>query len=63
MNTYFSALAAWWQRSICRMSEARRLRRSMNELSLMDSHELRDIGFSHPAVALAAAMDAPSRCR
>jgi uncharacterized protein YjiS (DUF1127 family) len=62
MNTSFSSLAAWWQRFICRLNEARRLRRAMNELAQMGAHELRDIGFSHPAVAVAAASGAPSRC-
>jgi uncharacterized protein YjiS (DUF1127 family) len=63
MTTSSSALSAWWQRFICRMSEARRLRREMNQLAYMSARELRDIGFSHPSMALAAAAEMPSRCR
>lgn len=63
MNTSFSALAAWWRRLICRMGEARRLRRQMKQLASMNAHELRDIGFAHASMALAAAADMPSRCR
>lgn len=63
MNTSFFAPAAWWQRFTCRWNEARRLRRDMHQLARMGAHELRDIGFPHPSMALAAAADMPSRCR
>jgi uncharacterized protein YjiS (DUF1127 family) len=63
MQTLFTRLAADWRRFICRIRESRRLRRGMNQLASMSAHELRDIGFSHPAMALAAAADTPSRCR
>lgn len=63
MNPSLSALAAWWQRFTCRMAEARRLQRDMHQLARMSAHELRDIGFVYPALALAAAADAPTCCR
>lgn len=62
MNVSFPSLAAWWQRSIRRMQEARRLRAAMRELAHMSSQELRDIGFTHPAMATAAAANAAARC-
>ena len=62
MQTLFTRLAADWQRFLCRMREARRLRRDMSRLASMSAHELRDIGFSHPAMALAAAEQMSSRC-
>ena len=62
MQTFFTRLAAGWRRLICRIRESRRLRRDMHQLAYMTAHELRDIGFSHPAMARAAAADMPSRC-
>ena len=46
-----STLATWWRRLACRMQEARRMRRDLQELSAMDAHELRDLGISHAALA------------
>ena len=62
MQTFLTRLTTAWRRFTCRLHEARRLRRDMRELRRMDAHELRDIGFPHPAMALAAAASAPSRC-
>lgn len=63
MHTFLTPLAAAWQRLTCRIREARRLRREIGQLSAMSAHELRDIGFTHPAVALAAAADVSFPCR
>ena len=57
MHTIPTALAAWWQRFTCRIQLQRRMRRELRELRQMSAHELRDIGFSHPAIAVAAAAD------
>lgn len=60
----FTLAALGWQRInhlACRLREARRLRRDIRQLSRMSAHELRDIGLSGQAMALAAAR-APSHC-
>jgi uncharacterized protein YjiS (DUF1127 family) len=46
-----SAIANGLQRLACRIQEARRLRRDLQELSAMSAHELRDLGISHAAMA------------
>ena len=46
----FSAVANGLQRLACRIQEARRLRRDLQELSVMSAHELRDLGISHAAM-------------
>jgi uncharacterized protein YjiS (DUF1127 family) len=63
MHTILTRLAADWRRFTCRIRESRRMQREMGQLASMSAHELRDIGFSHPAMALAAAADTPSGCR
>ena len=63
MQTFFTRLAASWQRFICRIRQSRRLRREMNQLAYLSAHELRDIGYPHPSMAPAAAPAMPSRCR
>jgi len=62
MHAILTRLAAAWQRFTCRHREARRLRQELRQLQQMNAQELRDIGFSHPTVALAAAADARSCC-
>jgi uncharacterized protein YjiS (DUF1127 family) len=62
MQTFLAQLASTWQRFTCRVQEARRLRRHKREFELMSAHELRDIGFSHPAMAYSAAANGQSRC-
>jgi uncharacterized protein YjiS (DUF1127 family) len=57
MHTLFDTLAASWQRFTCRIRMQRRMRRELRELRQMSAHELRDIGFSHPTIAVAAAAD------
>jgi uncharacterized protein YjiS (DUF1127 family) len=63
MQTFFTRLAADWQRFICRIREARRVRRDMGQLASMSAHELRDLGFLHSSTALVAAADMSSCCR
>jgi uncharacterized protein YjiS (DUF1127 family) len=46
-----SAIANGLKRLACRIQEARRLRRDLQELSAMSAHELRDLGISHAALA------------
>lgn len=55
MPAFRTAFAAWWQRLACRIQLRRRMRRELRELARMSAHELRDIGFSHAPVAIAAA--------
>jgi uncharacterized protein YjiS (DUF1127 family) len=49
-----STFSAWRQRLACRIQEARRLRRDLRELARMSTHELRDLGISHAALAATA---------
>lgn len=63
MHTLLTRLADDWQRFLCRLRESRRVRREIRQLASMSAHELRDIGFTHPAMALAAAAAMPSCCR
>jgi uncharacterized protein YjiS (DUF1127 family) len=63
MQPILTRLAAEWQRLACRIREARRLRRDLREIAAMNTHELRDIGFTHSTIALAATTGAPSCCR
>jgi uncharacterized protein YjiS (DUF1127 family) len=63
MNTSLATLAAWWQRFVCRLQEARRRRRDMRQLERMSAHELRDIGFTQNATAMFAAASVSSRCQ
>jgi hypothetical protein len=63
MQILFTRLAAGWLRFICRMRQARRVHRDMGQLASMSAHELRDLGFTHPSMALAAAAGMSSCCR
>lgn len=62
MQAFFAHLVTAWRHFTCRRQEARRLRRDMRQLEQMSAHELRDIGYSHPAAALTAAANMASRC-
>lgn len=61
MQPLLPLLAAARRRLTFRLRESRRLRRGLRELEQMGPHELRDIGFSHPALARAAAAGACGR--
>jgi uncharacterized protein YjiS (DUF1127 family) len=54
----FSAFTQWLEQTACRIREARRLRRELDELSRMSAHELTDLGISHASLAAAARRDA-----
>ena len=56
MNTtlILSALSNWLEGMACRIREARRLRRELDELSRMSAHELSDLGISHASLAATA---------
>ena len=47
-----STLARQWRRLACRLSEARRTRRDMQELARMSAYELSDLGISHATLAI-----------
>ena len=49
-----STAIAWFDRVACRLREARRIRHELGELGRMGSHELRDLGLSHTAIAATA---------
>lgn len=57
MPAFLTAFAAAWQRFACRFRLRRRMRRELRELRQMSAHDLRDIGFADPAIAIAAATD------
>ena len=52
--TFFSAFTQWLEQTACRIREARRLRRELDELSRMSAHELADLGISHASLAATA---------
>jgi uncharacterized protein YjiS (DUF1127 family) len=57
MNTsliLISGFTQWLEQMACRLREARRMRRELDELSRMGAHELADLGISHAALAAAA---------
>jgi uncharacterized protein YjiS (DUF1127 family) len=56
MNTtsILTTFIAWIARIACRIREARRLQRDLDELARMGAHELSDLGLSHASVAAAA---------
>lgn len=49
-----SGIHALWRRLARRLRDAARARRDRQMLSAMGAHELRDLGLSHAAAAMAA---------